>query len=125
MTQVEKKVQDCDKTFEYEFEFSVRVKFETQGIRIPENQIDNFQESMASRMEEGLYSDIELNKEGQKILKDMNYSDLINHECYEINGKGREELMEDLEFFKTHTKHSSDIGEVDITSYDWWMEEWE
>ncbi len=107
---VEKKVQDCDQAYKYEFEFSVRVVFETQGIRIPENEIEAIQEAISSRLEEGAYKDPQF---------------MIGHTCYEKDGKSREELMKDPEFFKTHSKHSTDVVEVEVNPDDWWMEEWE
>ena len=107
---IEKKVQDCDQTYEYYFEFNVNVKFETQGIRIPDHEIEAFQQSIASRIEEGAYLDPQY---------------MIGHTCYEIDGKDRDELMKDQEFFKTHAKHSTDIGDVDVDCFDWNMEEWE
>ena len=109
---VEKKVQDCDQTYSYTFEFTVNVTFETQGIRIPEHQMDYVQEAIASRLEDGVY-------------KDKNYLEYINHKCYEIDGKSREELMEDPEFHKNHNNHYAEVVEVDVNPYDWMLEEWE
>ena len=107
---VEKKVQDCDQTYKYEFDFSVRVVFETQGIRIPDDEVVSVEEAIASRIEEGAY---------------LNPQYMIGHTCYEIDGKSREELMKDSEFNKTHGKHYTDVVEVEAISNDWWMEEWE
>ena len=113
MTQVEKKVQDCDKTFEYCFEFNVRVKFVGQGIRVPEHEEEAIKSAIASRIEEGAYLDPQFS---------------ISHTCYEVDGVDRDELMKDKEFFKTHSKHYTDVEEVEVeASYtdDDIMEEWE
>ena len=109
---VEKKVQDCDQTYKYEFEFSVRVVFETQGIRIPDDEVEAVQEAISSRIEEGAYLDPQFS---------------ISHTCYEVDGVDRDELMKDRDFRKDHDKHYTDVEDVEVWhSYgDWEMNEWE
>ena len=131
MTQVEKKVQDCDKTFEYWFEFDVKVKFVGRGIRIPEHEEDYLKSAIASHIEKGAYSYTDANSlttlaDYKRYYNDRQFN--ISHTCYEVDGVDRDELMKERDFRKDHDEHYTDVEQVEVTATSWnddVMEEYE